>query len=269
MRSANHPIIVFVLTCIVLTTPAVADTIRVPGDFPTIQRGLDAARDGDTVVVADGIYRGSGNRDLNFNGKEITLRSENGPSNCTIDCEGSPNSPHRAFYFDSGETAASVVRGFTITNGLSDKASTGGPFGGAIICLNGSSPTIMQCVLEGNTSEFIGTCTPGPNAEPPDDQPGRSLLADGSGGAVAGWYSRPTLLNCVIRNNCSDDWGGGVFFWSSPGAIINCVITGNVTRNGGGGVALNGGSDAVLINCTVADNVDHGFGGILLGPPAP
>lgn len=63
-----------------------AATIHVPGDQPTIQAGINAASDGDTVLVADGTYTGKGNKDLDFNGKAITVKSENGPENCIINC---------------------------------------------------------------------------------------------------------------------------------------------------------------------------------------
>ncbi|MHC4528674.1 MAG: BACON domain-containing protein, partial [Planctomycetota bacterium] len=100
--------------------------LRVPTvGYPTIQAAIDAAEDRDVVVVADGTYTGPGNRDLDFEGKAITVRSENGPENCIIDCQGTPGEPHQAFYFHSGESADSVVEGFTITNGYSR-------FGGAI-----------------------------------------------------------------------------------------------------------------------------------------
>ncbi len=56
-----------------------AATIRVPADQPTIQAGIDAAILGDTVLVADGTYTGDGNRDIDFGGKGIVLKSENGP----------------------------------------------------------------------------------------------------------------------------------------------------------------------------------------------
>ena len=94
-----------------------ADTIYVcwdgSGDYLTTQEGIDATADGDEVVVCDGTYTGDGNRDLDFHGKAITVRSANGPEDCIIDCQDDG----RGFYFYSGETTASVVDGYTIQNG--------------------------------------------------------------------------------------------------------------------------------------------------------
>ncbi len=95
-----------------------AAIIHVPADYPTIQAGIDAAVDGDEVLVADGVYTGDGNRDLDFHGKPITVRSNFGRPNCIIDCDGTVEEPHRGFYFHSGETADSVAQGFRIRNGL-------------------------------------------------------------------------------------------------------------------------------------------------------
>ena len=53
--------------------------------FDAIQEGIDAAVDGDTVLVLDGTYSGTGNRDIGFLGKAITVRSENGPAGCLVD----------------------------------------------------------------------------------------------------------------------------------------------------------------------------------------
>jgi subtilisin family serine protease len=70
--------------CYAFTTPPTPPPVHVPGQYPTIQEAIDAATTGGTVVIADGIYTGEGNRDLSFGGKAITVRSENGPENCII-----------------------------------------------------------------------------------------------------------------------------------------------------------------------------------------
>jgi hypothetical protein len=79
----------------------------------TIQKGIDLADDDWTVLVADGTYTGTGNRDIVFGGKAIHLKSANGAPNCIINCENTG----RAFHFRSSETADTVVEGFTIRNG--------------------------------------------------------------------------------------------------------------------------------------------------------
>jgi hypothetical protein len=53
--------------------------------------------------VLDGTYTGGGNRSLDFHGKALVLRSQNGPQNCVID----PNRQSPAVYFHSGKAAAS------------------------------------------------------------------------------------------------------------------------------------------------------------------
>ena len=113
--------------------------------FDSIQEAIDASLGHATINVLDGTYTGPGNRNIDFYGKAITLRSMNGPSNCVIDCEGSG----RGFDFHSGETQQTIVAGFTITNGQADS-------GGAVRCMN-SSPQISNCVISDNQPDGIWT----------------------------------------------------------------------------------------------------------------
>ncbi len=250
--------------CNFLAVQAGADVIHVPGDQPTIQAGIDAASNGDEVVVADGIYTGPGNRNLDFGGKLITVRSANGPDNCTIDCQDAG----RAFTFHSGETAQAWVQGFTITEGL----VLAPEFGGAIRCEN-SGPTIADCVFVHNLAYV-------------EDYEPVAL-----GGALYCHNSSPTILNCIFHENASAGdmknsgggaicatmqsdlsisgcsftengaaWGGGVVLeQGSSGTLIDCAFSGNIAYWGGGGGVRIGGGSLTIIDCVFSQN--YGYGG--------
>ena len=119
------------------TTWHVDDDCAPPGvgtetdPFCTIQQGVDTASDGDAVLVHPGTYTGDGNRDISLFGKEITLKSSDGPAATTIDIQGSPSSIHRGFYLIHGESHNTLVEGFDIANGylIGDTGGTG-PGGG-------------------------------------------------------------------------------------------------------------------------------------------
>ena len=62
-----------------------AATINVPAGQPTIQAGVNAASNGDTVLVAPGTYTGAGNFNIDTGGKSITIRSSGGAAVSIID----------------------------------------------------------------------------------------------------------------------------------------------------------------------------------------
>ncbi len=155
--------------------------IRVPQDQPTIQAGMDAAADGDTVLVADGTWTGDGNRDLNFFGKAITVRSENGYQNCTINCGGGAEN-HRGFLFQNGEGLDSRVEGITIYNGSYFGGSIPEKYGGAVCCID-SGFTMTGCRIYRCDSRVGGGFFA---AAPPLKFGTRSSTATSPSGAVAG-----------------------------------------------------------------------------------
>lgn len=193
----------------------------VPAEYPTIQAAIDAADATDVIVVADDTYTGDGNIDVDFLGKDVVLRSENGPENCIIDCAG----VGRGFYLGTGETSAAVISGFTITNGSSLTT------GGAIACQE-SSPTILDCVLFNNTA--------------------------GDGGGIFCSDGRPTIRNCTITQNAADH-GGGLCCLSSRPRIEDSVISGN-TANRGGAIYDEDGR-ITLVRSALENNIAIGDGG--------
>ncbi len=81
--------------------PTVSDPVEdgtAAHPFDAIEEGIDAATAGDTVLVLDGTYTGAGNKNLEFAGKAISVRSENGARSSIIDCQDSG----RGFFFGHG-----------------------------------------------------------------------------------------------------------------------------------------------------------------------
>ena len=137
--------ITLICVSLILTCPCLAKTIIVdddgPADFNNIQAAIIDANDGDTVLVKDGTYTGDGNHDIEFLGKAITVRSQHGPQNCIIDCNGPPYQYRHGFNFYDMEGPNSILSGFTITNINQSE------WGGAIFCGEMSRPSIDNCIL--------------------------------------------------------------------------------------------------------------------------
>jgi len=133
--------------CMSLSLPVDSATINVPAEQSTIQAGIYAALEGDTVLVAAGTYIGEGNRDIDFNGLSLLLLSDQGPSQTVIDCQGTQSDQHRAFLFVSGEDSTTVVDGFTITNAYI--VTIPWNVGAAIHC-DSAAPTIRNCRIVDN-----------------------------------------------------------------------------------------------------------------------
>lgn len=215
------------------------DELYVPAEFATIQAAINVSNDGATVIVAEGVYTGAGNRNLDFgNGlpegqtRAITVRSTepNDPdvvAATVIECEAGG----RGFNFHTGEGHNSVVAGFTIINGYED-------YGGGIHC-DDASPTITNCTITGNTAQYNG------------------------GGLYCGDYALPIVSNCIIVANTANENGGGIGCdWDSDPNITNSIITGNIAHNRGGAVACEMSSPRIT-NCLIADNsADDAGGGI-------
>jgi parallel beta-helix repeat protein/predicted outer membrane repeat protein len=235
-----------------------AKIIHVPADSSTIQAGIDGADEGDTVLVAEGIYTGDGNRDIDFSGKAIVVMSKNGPEVTFIDCEGSVSDRHRGFNFHSGEDTTSVVQGFTIKNGH----MRGWPyFGGGIYCEN-SSPTITNNIITQNYSEYNGGGIHCTNSSPKivNNTISENTSGQYGGGGIYCENSSPTIFNNVINGNGASSGGGIKCDGSSP-IVINNIIIGNTSYSSGGGIWSAQNSSPEITKNNITGNYTKYYGG--------
>ena len=180
-----------VATCMLAGT-SFAATINVPADYSTIQEAIDAASNGDEILVAPGTYTGTGDWVINLLDKPITIRATGTPEETIIDGQGA----RRVVECSSGEGAGTIIEGFTITGGSAS-------YGGGIYCYYYSSPTINGCTITGNSANY--------------------------GGGIYCYRSDSTITGCMISDNTASS-GGGIYsdvFKNSGPRLSETSLCGN------------------------------------------
>ncbi|MDA0802535.1 MAG: right-handed parallel beta-helix repeat-containing protein, partial [Planctomycetota bacterium] len=207
-----------------------ADTITVcPSgcNFTNVQSAINASVSGDLIEIAAGTYAPSAT--LNTNGKAITIRgavNADGTPATTIDGQGA----RQVFNISNGEGSGTILENLVITGGSAT-------YGGGLI-LSGSSPTLTNCVVSGNTATG----------------------SSGKGGGLYLEYSGAMLTNCQVSGNTAQD-GGGLDLSASNPTLTNCVVSGNTATSSGGGLSLWYSSSPTLTNCEVSGNTVTGSSG--------
>jgi hypothetical protein len=223
--------------------------IHVPGDYATIQEGIIAAEDGDTVLVAENTYF----ENIDFIGKAIVVASKfimDGDTNHIVNTiiDGSqPENPDlgSVVTFTSGEDTTSVLCGFTITGGTGTLVPEVGNsrFGGGVLFFSGGK--LINNYIEYNNLSNEGYAI--------------------GGGIFAGGPFDP-LPRVVLRNNRINNnkaisstiqgMGGGIEIWFNLIMENNQLSWNEATgafRGDGGGARISGNYGHIDI--TISDNV--------------
>jgi len=219
---------------ILLSLAAMADVIYVDhaggGDYLTIQEGVDAASEGDTVLVSCGTYY---EHDVEIT-PGIYLTSETGFADCvTVDAEALG----RVFCCEPNDYATVTVVGFTLANGRVVIPGENTARGGGMFCNWALSPTIVRCTFTGNyVQSYVGK--------------GGGLFCRGSA----------TITDCIFSNNTA--WSTQSLIWvvapegggariEAPATVSGCTFESNQAHVDCGGLYIERGT---ITDCLFLDN---------------
>jgi parallel beta-helix repeat protein len=175
--------------------------------YEYIRHAINEASPGDYIVVGEGIYI----ENISFNGKNITLSSTD-PNDPNVVGATIIDGDNHAVTFAGGEDASCVLAGFTISDANA-----------AVYCSD-ASPTIVDCIITGNTGAGIEIQYGGnptiTNCEIIlNDGPGIQMRKHAAGRRVT--YNYASITNCLIAENGQYGIADGIL------TITNCTIAAN------------------------------------------
>jgi hypothetical protein len=242
--------IVILVTGFNINSLAANKTLKVPNDYLTIQAAIDKAKNGDTVLVEDGVYFGAGNHNIDFRGKAITVKSEHGSKNTTLLLQS-----QQGFRFQHHEQKTSVLDGFSLKKGGNytiyiHKASPTikdchifSSNGTGIQCENGAYPVLENIRIE-NCSEFglfvkSGSAVKLANGIVSGNKVGIRLFHSSA--------NTSTIHNTLIINQLESGMGLEV-----TTTIVNCVVMGN--KQGAKITRVNNNNATSILNSIIRGN---------------
>jgi hypothetical protein len=189
--------ILIIIAAVLCCQFAYATIIHIPGDYPTIQQGINASANGDTVLVQPGEYI----ENIDFGGKNIAVGSRfltTGDTTYISSTIIDGDSAGSVVTFENGEDSTAVIVGFTIRDGHAI-------LGGGILC-DSSHPKIANNYIANNSTY------------------GQYPL--NLGGGIYCFNSNSYITGNTISENAAC-YGGGIYCDSSNSIICNNIIMQN------------------------------------------
>jgi hypothetical protein len=174
-------------------------------------------------------------------------------------------------------TAKTILDGFTVKDGYSDKNETitvngdatviHSNYGGGIYTTG--SPTLINVRITGNHTKYSGGGIYNNIGSPTlinvqiTGNTANNDYGIGYGGGMSNYNGSPTLTNVQITGNTAANNGGGIYnIWYSPLTLTNVQITGNkAIGNDGGGIYNAWYSPLTLTNVQITGNTSGDVGG--------
>ena len=225
--------------------------LEVPGPYWSIQTAIDAAEDGEVVIVSPGTYE----ENLNFRGKQITVRSEQPDNQVIVDATILVGKEYDrpVVTFSSGETRLAVLEGFTILGDLQRVGSYG-----SAIYVNTASPTIRKNVISNNAAAFAGggIYLFESRALIVDNTISANQAPQGGGLAAAGLVDFPTIEGNYFVGNLAEA-GAAIHLASTdpgkePGHALATRISDNTFIGNAATGLAGGGAIYVMYDCQLA-----------------
>ena len=223
-----------------ISTMLFAALINVPDEYSTIQAGINASENGDTVLVHPGTYV----ENINFNGHNITLGSMfimTGDTSFISQTVIDGNHSGSVVTINNVESPNALLSGLTITNGLAN-------YGGGIYCQSTSAQLSNLMIISNSALYNGGGISLGTGSSVPISN---SLVQGNTSNNGAGMYvdgSSPLLTNVTFDQNEAVDNGGGIYMLNCDNSQIQSSMLYENSSSGGG--ALNSDSSVISIIST-------------------